>query len=432
MAGVEWIGRKMVSHLRRRIVAYFGGVQELTLVASGLLAWASVAAVELVARYGRPIFWPTAGLLGAFGALTLLLPRLRQQSRGAVLLLSAQTLLVLIAMLLDPRWGTLLILYFVLSVEAVQLLAARGGLLWIGGLALLTITLFVITEGMPTGLLYGMVYGGGYYFFGAFGLALARAETAHRRSEALLAELRAAHRRLQEYAAQVEELAVAEERNRLAREMHDTLGHALTMAVVQLEAAQRYLASDPARSDRIIGTVREELRGALSDLRRTVAALRMPLEAELPLNQSLARLAQRFEEASQLPVHLALAAEPPGLTVEHRLAFYRAAQEALTNIQKHARAQQVWMTFTAGDDHATLVVSDDGVGLGHPGAQVGFGLHGIRERVASLGGEVYLDERPGGGVQLHCRLPLPRVADGVPREAPLSADRSQTAQFDHG
>ncbi|MCX7668787.1 MAG: sensor histidine kinase [Anaerolineae bacterium] len=422
----------MKGYLRQKIETYFGGMQELMLVASGLLAWASVTTVELIARYGRPIFWPTVVLLGAFGILTFLLPRLPHGSRGAVLFLSVQTLLVLIAMLLDPHWGTLLILYFVLSVEAVQLLATRGGLLWIGGLALLTITLFVITEGLPTGLLYGMVYGGGYYFFGAFGLALVRAETAHRRSEALLAELRTAHRQLQEYAVQVEELAVAEERNRLAREMHDTLGHALTMAVVQLEAAQRLLVSDPARSDRIIGTVREELRGALTDLRRTVAALRMPFEAELPLHQSLARLAQRFQEACQLPVHLALAAEPSGLTVEHRLAFYRMAQEALTNIQKHARAQQVWSTFTAADGYATLVVSDDGVGLGKAGDQVGFGLHDIRERVVLLGGELHLDERPGGGAQLHCRLPLPEAADAAACETPSPADRTPAAQAVHG
>jgi signal transduction histidine kinase len=403
--------------LSERIERYFGGAQELMLVAAAFLAWASVTAAELVSRFGRPIFWPTAGLLLAFGALTLLLPRLKRDSAGAVLFLAGQTLLVLVAMLLDPGWGTLLILYFVLSVEAVQLLSVRGGLLWIGGLALLTMALFVISEGFSVGVLYGLVYGGGYYFFGAFGLALARAEAAQRRSEALLAELRTAHRQLQEYAVQVQELAVAEERNRLAREMHDTLGHALTMSVVQLEAAQRFLPHDPQRTERIIGTVREELRGALADLRGTVATLRMPLEAELPLEQSLARLAQRFQEACQMPVHLALAAEPAGLTVEHRLTFYRAAQEALTNIQKHAHARQAWLTFTVGDGHATLVVSDDGVGLAGVGERVGFGLHGLQERVARLGGELHLDERPGGGAQLHCRLPLRPAAAGMSAES---------------
>ncbi len=410
------------------ILNYFGGLQDLVLVASAVIAWASVTAVELVARHGQPTYWPTATLLIAFGVLTFFLPLLRRGSWGARLLVAGQAVLVLAAMSLDPRWGTLAILYFVLSVQAVQLLEAREGLLWIGGLALLTTLMFVQAAGWPEGLLYGLVYGAGYYFFGAFGLALARAEQARRQSQALLRDLQDAHRQLQDYAVRVQELAVSEERNRLAREMHDTLGHALTMAVVQLEAAQRFLASDPQRSSHIIGTVREALREALADLRSAVAMLRLPLEAELSLDQSLARLAQRFEEATRLPVHVALEAEPAGLTGEQRLAFYRVAQEALTNVQKHAQARQVWLTFHVEPStdtcagQAVLVVSDDGVGPAAAGSQVGFGLPGLQERLAHLGGVLRLEARPGGGAQLSCRLSLgSRQAE----EATLNTDETQ-------
>jgi signal transduction histidine kinase len=380
--------------------------QDTLLITSAYLAWASVTVAEVVARWGSASFWLTTGLLLAFGAVTVAMPRVAHGSRGVYLYLTTQTILVFAVMSLEARWGTVAILYFVLSVQAVLLLPMRRGLLWIGGLALLTTAAFVVGEGRVAGLLYGLVYAGGYYFFGAFGLTLVRAVTAQRRSEALLGELQATHRQLQEYAVRIQELAVSEERNRLAREMHDTLGHALTMSVVQLEGAQRLVDSDPERSTRIIGTVREELRGALAELRTAVAMLRMPLEAELPLDQSLARLAARFQEAGQLPVHLALTVEPSSFPAEHRLAFYRAAQEALTNIQKHAQAQQAWLTFATGEGRATLVVSDDGIGSNAIASGVGFGLRGIQERVAGLGGALQLDERPGGGTQMHFWLPL--------------------------
>jgi len=97
----------------------------------------------------------------------------------------------------------------------------------------------------------------------------------------------------------------------------------------------------------------------------------------------------------------------------HRLALYRAAQEALTNIQRHASASQVWMVLTVCDGAATLLISDDGVGIPAGADQAGFGLRGLRERATQLGGELHLDPRPGGGSQMRFSLPLPQEeADG--------------------
>ena len=200
---------------------------------------------------------------------------------------------------------------------------------------------------------------------------------------------------------------MAEERNRLAREMHDTLGHRLTVAAVQLEGAQRLIPRDPQRAAHMVGTVRDQVREALSELRRTVAALRTPLAADLPLPTALARLAAGFEGATGLAVHLTLPEEMPALPDTHRLALYRAAQEALTNVQRHAQAQDVWLQLARQDETVTLTVGDNGVGAPVDAERAGFGLRGMQERAAQLGGELALESRPDGGAQLFLRLPLP-------------------------
>lgn len=152
------------------------------------------------------------------------------------------------------------------------------------------------------------------------------------------------------------------------------------------------------------------MREALGELRYTVAALRAPLEEDLHLRSALQRLASRFEEATGLTVHQVLPEEKPDLPQAQRLVLYRAAQEALTNVQRHAHASQVWLVLSVQDGATSLLVSDDGVGFSAANGP-GLGLHGLRERAQQLGGELHLEARPGGGAQLSLRLPLP---DSVP------------------
>jgi two-component system sensor histidine kinase UhpB len=160
----------------------------------------------------------------------------------------------------------------------------------------------------------------------------------------------------------------------------------------------------------MVDTVRGQVREALSELRSTVAALRTPVEADLQLHSSLVRLMAHFEAATGLTIHQVLPEEMPDLPATHRLALYRAAQEALTNIQRHAQANQVWLVLTTSDRAITLLIGDDGRGLHASSESGGFGLHGLRERAVRLGGELHLEPRRGGGTQLSFRLPLPSEA----------------------
>jgi signal transduction histidine kinase len=315
--------------------------------------------------------------------------------------------LVGVLLFLIPGWTMFPVLYCILSFQAILFLSLNPGVIWIVVYVLVTAASFAIrirwTEGPIAIVLYGAINA----FFGAFAYALSRANTARQESQTLLAELQEAHRQLQAYALRAEELAVVEERNRLAREMHDTIGHRLTVASVQLEGAERLCPSDPAQAANMIGTVRQQVREALAELRTTVAALRTPIEADLQLRSSLKRMINHFEEATGLTVHRLLPTEMPNLPHAHRLALVRTAQEALTNVQKHANASQVWLVLSTRDDAITLLVSDDGTGISLSGKPAGYGLRGLRERASQLDGELYLEPRQGGGSQLSLRLPLP-------------------------
>jgi signal transduction histidine kinase len=311
-------------------------------------------------------------------------------------------------LILHPGEGVYPILFFLISTEVSILFNLRTAFLWYGIFTVLTAVIFIDYQGLR-GLISLLPYAGGYWFFGIFGWTRTMAEKERQRSEELLTELQKSHAQLQEYAARVEELAIVQERNRIAREVHDSLGHRLTVASVQLEGAQRLIHTNPVRSENIIATVRDQVREGLTELRRTVAMLRSSVEAELPLSQSLTRLTAQFEEATGLTIHLDLEECPDALPSAYTHSFYHAVQEGLTNVQRHARASEVWLNFIRRNDQITLLISDNGSGLQETidKKDLHFGLAGLKEQAAMLGGDFHLDPRPGGGVQITFRLPEP-------------------------
>ena len=241
-----------------------------------------------------------------------------------------------------------------------------------------------------------------YFLMGVFGYSLRQAEVAHRDKELLLEELQKAQDQLQE-------LAVTEERTRLARELHDSLGHRLTVAVVQLEGAQRLIPTKPEQASEMIGTMREELKNALADLRLTVSAMRSPIAENQELDSALRTLSQSFQQNTGLVIHFNGTSNLNELPESYRLAFYRVAQEGLTNIQRHADAQNAWLNLEADDKQITLTIRDDGKGLDHHAEKgSGVGLIGLGERASQLGGEMrFLPGSEAGGAKLTFILPLP-------------------------
>jgi signal transduction histidine kinase len=215
-------------------------------------------------------------------------------------------------------------------------------------------------------------------------------------------ELAQAHERLRDYAVQAERLATAQERNRVARDIHDGLGHALTVVQMQVKAARAVLPTDPAKADAVLGQAQDQAEAALAEVRRSVSALREP-RAVPPLPDALAALAEE-NSAAGVPTRVAVSGAPRPLPDETREALYRAAQEGLTNVRKHAAATRAELRLDYADDAVRVEVRDDGRGAADPAAG-GFGLVGLRERAAHLGGRLDVGSAPGGGVTLTMEVP---------------------------
>jgi signal transduction histidine kinase len=368
------------------------------------LALIFVLVVSVADLYGDGPWWLAGAFCLALGLVYQFWPYWWQPH----LQLAAQAILIIFLLFLQP---IAIVLSFTFAVYAVSLFPDRRGAAWIAAIAVIIGLAMINLVGWVEGLVAVMGVSVGLASFGFFTYARIQANLERRKSQQLLNELQEAHSQLKEYAGRVEELAVAEERNRLAREMHDTLGHRLTVAAVQLEGVQRLISSEPERAASMVATVRQQVVEALAELRSTVATLRAPLDADLPLLISLARLAKDFEDATGLPVHLDLPGEAPGLTGFQQTAVYRMVQEGLTNVQRHAHASQTWLTLACREDGVEVILADDGTGFPASQEMSGFGLRGLYERAAHLGGELTLGSRPGGGAQLILRLPLAPAGD---------------------
>jgi signal transduction histidine kinase len=201
-------------------------------------------------------------------------------------------------------------------------------------------------------------------------------------------------------------VAVAEERTRIARELHDEIAHAMSVIAVQADAAEGALARDPALVERPLLAIRDTARGALADMRRVLGGLRAGEQAQLAPEPGLARLGSLLEQtrAAGLDVDLRIEGEPAPLPPSLDLAAYRVLQEGLTNVRKHAAARRVEIVLRYGSDAVAVEVADDGNGAGSGGGS-GRGLTGIRERVALLGGEFVAGPR-ARGFALRVTLPL--------------------------
>ena len=230
------------------------------------------------------------------------------------------------------------------------------------------------------------------------------------RIQNLLTELGGAHARLQRYAGQAEMLAAATERERIARDLHDALGHRLTVSVVQLEGAHRLMEQDPRQVAGMIETVRAQLTTGLSELRQTLQALRGEEINSDNLVSCLQETVSAFADATGIACHCRLPeALQASLPDDQCAAIYRTAQETLTNAQKHARALNIWVDLEAGAGALILRVRNDGRDF-DPSNGSGSGLRGMRERAEQFGGELCVTTPAEGGILVHFSLPIGEAA----------------------
>jgi signal transduction histidine kinase len=239
------------------------------------------------------------------------------------------------------------------------------------------------------------------------------------RGEAV-AELRQRNEELEAEREENARLAVADERARIARELHDAVAHSLSVMVVQAGAARRALeTAEPGgvvAAERVRGalaTIEATGRDTLGEMRRVVGALRPtgdePYEPQPSLDE-LDRLLTTVREAG-LPVELVVEGEARAVPRSVDLSAYRVVQESLTNTLKHAHAASAQVRLHYGSDSLDVEVTDDGRGAAARLLEAphrGYGLAGMRERVAMVGGEIVAQPGPSGGFVVRARLPLGR------------------------
>lgn len=207
------------------------------------------------------------------------------------------------------------------------------------------------------------------------------------------------------------------ERQRLAREIHDTLAQGLSSIVLLARSTEQGLPEPAAARVR---EIRDTASANLAEARRFVAALTPPALEDAPLGEALRRIAAAHPRTA-----FRLDGTPYPLPMEAEVALLRATQEALANVRRHARAERAAVTLAYHDDQVTLDVFDDGVGFdGDPGGRPRFGLHGMRERIAELGGTLTIESARGEGTAVAVALPTRRA---VPATATATGTATGTA-----
>ncbi len=233
-------------------------------------------------------------------------------------------------------------------------------------------------------------------------------------------ELENAQHQLAESAQHEQELAVLRERTRLARDMHDTMGHALVLVSVKLEAAQRLRERDPQRCDRELESTKEIVRESMKELRASIANLRSPALEREPACRALSRYAREMAQRTATRITCDLQSDIEGLPDQIEETLWKVGQEALTNIEKHAGANNVTLHISRSTGSVLMRISDDGIGIHLPSntqcssttqekmsPEGHYGLCGIYERVESIGGQITITNTPvTGGTIVEVILPL--------------------------
>ena len=261
---------------------------------------------------------------------------------------------------------------------------------------------------------------------GVFVLLGMKTEEQNQARKGMIAELAQANQRLEEMMAentglqaqlltQAREAGAGDERQRMAREIHDTLAQGLTGIITQLEAAQQ--TTHEAERERRIDNSKRLARDSLAEARRSVQALRPQALEDSRLPDALAEEVARWTATSGVPAEVAATGDPRALYPEVEVTLLRVAQEALANVAKHAAAGHAWVTLSYMEDVVTLDVRDDGSGFAPLGessgggggtggtAGGGFGLIAMRQRVNRLAGQLEIESEPGVGTAVSASLP---------------------------
>jgi signal transduction histidine kinase len=374
----------------------------------GSLAYTAVILTSYVTFFSTERFYtsewmvPVVFALGAVYAALGVLGGTMLECRGRMAYLTyylVQCAVLTAIICLSPVRGFLGIMVLPVISQAIFDLRPRYALLVGLYLFALNIALWAVPYGWRSGLQAVVNYSAAFAFTIAFTIITKQALNARVHQEKLRLEIETANEQLRAQAVQTEELATTRERNRVAREIHDGVGHYLTVVKTQLDAAAALMPTRPDEARAAVQKAAQLTAEALEDVRRSVGALRTDVTRP-PLPEALRDLIAHGEPVPTLAIEGIPRVLAPG--IEH--ALFRAAQEGLTNIRKHARASSALLRLDfRTPSRVVLELSDNGTGAN--GSSGGFGLQGLRERIEVIGGTVNAANRLEGGFALRVEVP---------------------------
>jgi signal transduction histidine kinase len=371
------------------------------------LALAAVALGEVVASSDIDAPWPVAGMF----ALGTTLPLIWRRRAPLVVLVAALTCVAIPDTLYQvgnnasaPFAGLLVAAY-----ASGAYTSRRDGRIAAGIIGVM-VALMAVSIGED--VIGDAVFIGGIMF------AVWGAATVVRSRQELATALAARTVELEHEREDKARLAVAQERARIARELHDVVAHNLSIMVVQAGAERRAIGDERPETSEVLATIEATGRAAMAEMRRLLGMLRRSDDelalAPQPSLRYLDDLVEQVREAG-MPVDLRIEGEPRPIAPGIDLSAYRIVQEALTNALKHAGPAHARVTVRYGDRELDVEIADDGEGAAEETPAGGHGLVGMRERVRIYGGELEAGRRRGGGFRIRAKLPL--VGDDAKVEA---------------
>jgi len=366
-----------------------------------LAIWASVAlrwALQF-AKQNHPHQGLVIAILIAYAVLIVFLPAVtRELEPRTQIYFGVQTALIIGGMLIYYELDFFALLFIPLGGQAMFLLPRKKAITWIVifSVAIVSAQLiqFRYTNSFPLTLLYL----GGLIAVASFSTLMLRTNEERIQSDRLLDELQQAHDQLQEYAGQAEELATAKERNRLARELHDSVAQTLYGLTLQAEAAARELNAGRAeKATEQLHEIRDSAQQSLQETRLLIFELRPPILEQEGLVAALRTRLESVESRSGLKAQIQLQ-ELKQLPVKVEAGLYGISNEALNNILKHARASVIKVSLKKESNKIILEIQDNGVGFDVTAtkSQSGMGLKGMQERAEQFDGDMQINSGPSG------------------------------------
>jgi signal transduction histidine kinase len=334
-------------------------------------------------------------LFAANHALYMLFPK------RFIWMFTADLLLALaFGLAIDPKDHAYLLFYGIESMTLMLMTNSRRVTIWWCGSVTAIWALLVGVEYVETQALslFSNLYN---YCFFVFATVVGWLIRYYQESRQQFAKL---NEELRAYARQVEEMTAMRERNTIAREIHDTVGHKMTALLVQLQAGRKLLERDREQSHETLLRCEELARAALQEVRLSVRTLRDEETTAPTVVESLRRLLTEFAKMTGLETELSVQGDLTLISASWHPAIYRIVQEALTNAKRHGEARRAQITLTGTPEDVVLEIADDGAGVVQ--VEPGFGLLNMRDRVTELGGTVEYSSEQGRGFRILVRIPL--------------------------